>query len=272
MQTNDAGGDTERKYQIRVLPKALAVLESVVSDGPATLTDLTKSTGTDKAAVYRIINTLRASDYVAKDESTKRYRPGPKLIGLARAVIEGVDLVQKARPYLVELVNKFSETVNLGTMIDGEIQYLDVLDSPQSLRMTRQPGMHDQVHCTALGKAILSTFTEDSAEDLLRSLVLEPKTERTLTEIPALLEELAHTRRRGYAIDDQENDLGAVCVGAPITGLPYGGVAALSVSGPAARMTGPVVLRISEELTRAAGQIAAAMGVGVGPPLDGPGE
>lgn len=260
MRNTEDPSDDNRPQQILVLPKALSVLESLVLDGPSTLTDITKSSEVEKAAVYRILNTFEARGYVAKDEVTRQYRPGPNFVGLARAVLDGVDLIQTARPYLVELLSQFGETVNLGTVVDGEVQYLDVLDSRKNLRIARQPGMRDRVHSTALGKAILSTFSESTAEEFLRSIDLEPKTDQTLVEIDVLLEDLARAKKRGYAIDDQENDLGAVCVGAPIVGLPNGAMAAISVSGPAARMTGSVVLRIGEEAANVAKQISSAVG------------
>lgn len=259
MHTSDPASHTDnRRHQIRVLPKALGVLESIVFDGPSTLTNLTKSTGTDKAAVYRILNTFEASEYVVKDNATKKYGPGPKLISLAHSILESVDLVQATRPYLLELVEQFGETVNLGTLIGGQIHYLDVIDSQHNLRMSRRPGMRDHIHSTALGKAILSTLPNDTAEKMLRSVDLERVTPQTFVEIPALLEEIESVRRLGYAIDDQENDIGAVCIAAPIVGLPGGELAAVSVSGPAARMTGPAVMRIAEGLKRVVNRLSVA--------------
>lgn len=259
MHTPDPASRTDnRRHQIRVLPKALGVLESIVFDGPSTLTNLTRSTGADKAAVYRILNTFEASEYVVKDNTTKKYGPGPKLISLAHSILESVDLVQATRPYLLELVEQFGETVNLGTLIGGQIHYLDVIDSQHNLRMSRRPGMRDHIHSTALGKAILSTLPSDTAEKLLRSVDLERVTQRTLVEIPALLDEIESVRQLGYAIDDQENDIGAVCIAAPIVGLPRGELAAVSVSGPAARMTGPAVMRIAEGLKRVVKELSVA--------------
>ncbi len=256
----DRDGDNG-KYQIRVLPKALGVLESIVFDGPATLTNLTRRTGTDKAAVYRVLNTLEACGYVTKDAVTKQYRPGPTLIAVTNAVRQGLDLVQSARPYLDELLTKFGETANLGTLINREIHYLDVMDSKQSLRMSRQTGMQDQIHSTALGKAILSTYDAEVIAEILDSLELERKTERTILNVSDLLDDIVNCRQRGYAIDDQENDIGAVCVAAPIPGLPGREPAAISVSGPSARMTGPVVLDIGETLKRLTVRLAIDMGV-----------
>ncbi|MDQ3809098.1 MAG: IclR family transcriptional regulator, partial [Chloroflexota bacterium] len=205
-------------------------------------------------------STLESRGYVAKDADTHRYRPGARLIGLSTALVAGLDLVSVARPVLEELKSDFGETVNLGVLADGQVLYLDMLESHQGLRTTARPGTRDPLHCTALGKAMLACLPPDEARRTLVASARHPRTPRTLTSLSALQRELSAISARGYAIDDEENEQGARCVGVAVRDATCRPTAALSVSGPVGRLSEVTIARIGERLGQAAREVEARMG------------
>ena len=108
------------------------------------------------------------------------------------------------------------ETVNLGMLEGHEVLYLDVMESSHSFRMASQPGTRRPLHCTALGKAILAFLPADQREEILPALSYELFTPHTISNLARLRKDLARTAQQGYAVDNQETNLGAVCVAAPI--------------------------------------------------------
>lgn len=246
-----------------VLQKALDVLEHVVGEEPMTLGDASRVTGLGKAAVYRILNTFEARQYLIKEPTTRRYHTGPALLALAATVTGKLDLVEVARPAMAALRDASGETVNLGVAVGDHVEYLAMLESPHSLRMASRPGSVDALHCTALGKAILAWLPRIEAEALAPQSHLMATTPNTITDWEALSVELQRTRNRGWSIDEEENEVGARCIAAPILGADGRPLAALSVSGPASRMTPEKVLRVAAELTRLAGEISQTQAVPV---------
>jgi DNA-binding IclR family transcriptional regulator len=253
-------GDARSVYDVAVLQKALDVLEVLAERADLGLSELSTRTGVSKASTYRVLSTLEARGFVAKDPVTRKYSPGVKLISMSCAVVARVDLVTAARPYVVELQEAFDETVNVGILADGEVLYVDIMESAQGLRMAAAVGARHPVHSTALGKAILSALPTSEARELLTGYRRAALTPKTLVGLEALMDELAVTADRGYSIDDEENEVGARCVGIPIrdyTGRPVG---AVSISGPVARIPFELVATIGRRLETAAAGIEERLG------------
>jgi DNA-binding IclR family transcriptional regulator len=248
-------------YDVAVVVKALDILDALANGGPLGLTEIALLTGASKPSSFRILSTMESRGFVVKDGSTRKYLPGAKLIGIASALVSGVDLVRSARPSMVQLHERYGETVNLGVLDGSEVQYLEIIESPRGLRMSARIGDRDPIHSTALGRAILSTLDPDEAERLLASANRKRRTPRTITEMPDLVAELARSSARGYAFDNQENEVGARCVSAAILGADGQPVGALSVSGPSARLSLESLDMIGEDLLQATRQIQVRMGV-----------
>lgn len=240
--------DARRSDEIAVLTKAMAVLTVLASDSSATVARICQETGVTKPTAYRILKTLESGGFAVRDEARREYSIGPALHGLARSLRSSSDLLQIARPHMEALNAEFNETVNIGVLNQGRIVYLDTVESAQRLRSTVEIAIRDFVHSTSLGKAILSTMPEDSARRILDSVELPALTDHTITNRNELMAQLAQFRLQGFAVDDEENEVGSRCVGAPIkdtTGFP---VASISVSAPAHRMTGRTVTTVGRRL------------------------
>jgi IclR family KDG regulon transcriptional repressor len=248
------------RYQIGSLGRALDLLELVGEQPGLTLTELARTSELTKVTVFRILANLERRGYVRRDEATGRYRLGMKVIELGSRLVDELDLRLIARPILEELRNQSGETVNLAVPVDWRITYIDILQSSQGLRMAATVGATDDLHSTALGKAILAFEPPDAIREFFAGRRLLQKTERTITAEKRLREELAAVRARGYSVDDEENEIGARCAAAAVLGPDGSAVGAVSISGPATRMTlerldelGPLIRRSSENISERLG-------------------
>jgi IclR family acetate operon transcriptional repressor len=164
-----------------------------------------------------------------------------------------------ALPYLHDLLVRFQETVNLGVLEHNEIVYLEVLESPQAFKMSSHVGARDYPHATSLGKAVLAFLPEKEVERIIRATGMPKRTEKTICSFSRLKEELTLIRRRGYSIDDQENEEGARCVGAPLLDSRGNVMAAISLSGPAPHFSQAVIENIGAALTEITSLISQKM-------------
>lgn len=259
------GSDGRSVYDVAVLQKALDVLEVLSQRTDLGLSELSLETGVSKASTYRVLSTLEARGFVTKDPETRKYSPGVKLIALSCAVVAGVDLVAAARPYVVDLQATFDETVNVGILANGEVLYVDILESAQGLRMAAAVGDRNALHSTALGKAILSALPASEARELLTAYRRLAATPKTIVGLEALMDDLAACAARGYSVDDEENEVGARCVGVPVRNFSGRAVGAVSISGPVARIPFDLVATIGTRLQEAAVGIEERMGYLAGP-------
>jgi IclR family acetate operon transcriptional repressor len=251
--------DPNRAYDIAVLHRALDLLDALAAaDEPLGATELAREIGATKSATFRILVNLERRGYVRKEPVSARYRLGPSLVSLGYQASNGIDLLSLAHPHLESLSSQLQETANLGAIREGEIVYLDIVESPRSLRMAARIGARDLVHSTALGKAILA-FMPDEQRQLFLASPLTPRTGQTITDIERLGHELTSIRREGFARETGENEPDARCVGAPV--FDRNGIcAALSISGPASRMDDQSLNRASQAVLRAAAALSAELG------------
>lgn len=228
-----------RDYSIEVVHRALRVLETLArAQGPLSLSAVAQALDIPRNAAFRLLYTLEGTGYVQKDAASKRYSLGLRLFELGNAVFHSSDWRDLARPVLQGLWTRFNETVNLGVLDDTKVLYVERLESPHSLRTSSRIGSRADAHATAMGKAMLACQQPEQVEAFLARATLRPMTAHTITDAQALRQELALTRERGYAIDNEENIEGVCCVGAAVLGRAGQVLAALSVSAPAQRLGG----------------------------------
>lgn len=230
-----------------VLDKAFLLLETMAdADGPVQLKDLSESTELNKATVHRILQSLADLGYVAQQPDSAKYLLTPRLAFLGRKNYYD-KLIERLLPYMEHLSRKFNETVNLGILEGGFIYYLHFLETTQALRWTVKPGTRDPFYSTSLGRAMVSHLPEKLQQELVSRVAFKARTQHTVSTKAQLKTILEETRSRGWAIDDQENDIGVVCFGVPIIedGHP---VAALSMSLPESRLTPALREQIIEDL------------------------
>lgn len=253
MQTNELNqdGPAKARQTVGVLGKALDVLEEIIWSPPRSVGELAAITGVEKAAVYRITNTLVDRGFAVKDEETRKYRSGPRLAAAATWLDRTQDIAKLAGPYMRTLREEFEETVNLGVLVGQEIQYLDILESRHSLRMSVEAGTRHNAYSTALGKAILACRSAEGARLIMggRSS-LKKVTSHTISDWDAFAADLEQVRHRGYSIDFEENELGAVCVAAAVGAPSESATYAISISCPVARVGRGEIHKIGERLVQ----------------------
>jgi IclR family acetate operon transcriptional repressor len=238
---------------IQVLDRALGVLD-LLATAPEGLgiSELSARTGLPLPTAHRILKSLVHNGYVRRTPS-RQYALGPALVPLGQAAASLMH--HWARPHLVRLVDELGETANLAMLEGDSVVYLAQVPSRHSMRMFTEVGRRVSPHCTGVGKALLATLPADRAREILGRTGLEAHTERTFTDLDALMEDLALTRARGYAIDDGERERGVRCVAVALPDSPT--PTAISVSGPASRVTLDDIPRIHPVLAATAAAISA---------------
>ncbi|WP_067450208.1 IclR family transcriptional regulator [Actinomadura macra] len=241
---------------VRSLERAFELLEQMAdAGGEITLSELTEVSGLPMPTIYRLMRTLVNHGYV-RQEPSKRYALGPRLIRLG----EGASrlLGSWARPVLSRLVDDVGETANMAVLEGDEAVYVAQVPSKHSMRMFTEVGRRVQPHCTGVGKALLSQLSEHRVREILTRTGMESQTPNTFTDPDALVTELARIREQGYAVDDEEQEIGVRCVAVPLLGAPT--LTALSVSGPSARMTRETVADVVPIMRDAAERFAKELG------------
>jgi len=239
------------KNYIEVMGKIFAVLEYFVERGSKqksiAFVEVANAVPFARTTVHRILYSLEKLGYVQKDEIRSHYQLAAKFFELTGPVIHFRRLQSVSKSVMQNLLLRFGETINLGVLEEGQVAYIEVLQSPSALRIAAIPGERNPVHCTSLGKAMLAFLPEKEVEAILERHPMVKRTPKTITQKKHLLEHLASVRERTVAFDMEENLAGVVCVAAPIFDQSGRAIAGISVSGPATRME-PKLTQIQEEI------------------------
>lgn len=229
---------SEPKGSIRSVAQALRVFDYLEECGSeAGVTEVAEVLGVHKSTASRLLATLRAGGYVARNERTGGYSLGIRIMELANTKLEQFDLRTYARPFLEELAQKTNETVHLATMEGRSLVYIDKIDTTHTLAMRSKVGYRIPPHCTALGKAILSLLPKEERKHFLENTKLQRFTPNTITDPQMFEEHLVTIRTLGFATDDQEHEAGIRCVAAAIRDFKNSVVGAISISGPVTRIS-----------------------------------
>ena len=239
---------------VQSLERAFDLLERMAdAGGEVGLSELSASSGLPLPTIHRLMRTLVACGYV-RQQPNRRYALGPRLIRLGESASRL--LGTWARPYLAELVEATGETANMALLDGDEVVYVAQVPSKHSMRMFTEVGRRVLPHSTGVGKALLAQLSPQDTRALLGRTGMPAATERTITDPDAFLAELDRVRERGYAVDDSEQEVGVRCLAVSVPDSPT--AAAISVSGPAGRVTEaatdkfvPVLHDVARQLARA---------------------
>jgi DNA-binding IclR family transcriptional regulator len=246
---------------IKVVSKAFAVIELLDSATPLSLTNLATRASLPKPTAFRILDTLAGLGYVEQDPTTHAFMLGSKFLRFARNVGQSGDLISLAEPHMQRLGKLYGETVNLARLIDTQIVYIAVVESPHAFRISNNVGDQGSIHSTAIGKAIAAFLPKKELKDLLHKTVYTSFTRKTITDEAGLRKHLTLVAERGYAIDDEEGHDGVLCIGAPIFNKAHLPFAALSISMPKARAKEKILKAMVREVPKIAIQVSLDLGV-----------
>lgn len=233
---------------VQSLERALTLL-NVLSEYPdgIQITRLSEQVGLSKSTTHRLLSTLLHMNYVVKDEETEKYKLGFQLIYLSRNILNSIDVIQIAKPFLEKLSQDVNETIHLCMDDKGEVMYIDKIESNQTIRMFSRIGSRAPMYCTGVGKVLLSGMTEEAYQKTVSGMDFVARTPKTITSLEALAHEVATVKKQGYALDNIENEEGIRCIAAPIYDYQGKIIASFSISGPSNRIT---MERVQDELVR----------------------
>ena len=248
--------------QVQSLNRALRILNALAEDGlhGRTLTEVARHVGLATSTAHRLLTTLEENRFVRFDQSHGLWSIGVQSFVVGNAFVRSRDIVSLARPFMRQLMEECGETVNLAVQDRGEVVYLAQVECRKLMRAITRPGGHVAMHCSGVGKALLSELPVKEVEKIAEDHGLQRETPKTLDSLPRLLNDLAEIRGRGYAIDDEENAVGLRCVAAVIydeQGEAQGG---LSLSGPTARLTDDRLGYLGQRVAEAADRITVECG------------
>ncbi len=206
------------------------------AEGEMGLQHVTRETGITKSSAFRILCTLEELGYVVRSAQSGKYRLGRRLLEAAARAKGRRTIVQVAQPHMRELHTRFGETVNLGALQGNQVVYLETIEGSFAFRLSASVGAVAPFHASALGKAILAYQPAERLKELLPKTRLERFTPRTITTREKLVEALAKIRQQGFALDAEEIEPQATCIGAAIVDPDGRATHALSVAGPTHRV------------------------------------
>jgi DNA-binding IclR family transcriptional regulator len=248
-------------YRVQVLDRALAALDVLAgSSTECSLLELCTTLKLHKSTAHRLMMVLEQHRLVDKNPDTGRYRLGLKLFEFGSKAFGAVDLRRYAKPYIDRLQRELGETVFFCLLDDGQVLYIEKIESQQSVRTACTVGSRAPAYCTAVGKAMLAELPDPEVNEVIRRWGLKAITPNTITTASGLKSELRAIRSRGYAIDNEEKESGLRCVSAPVRSESGKLLAALSVSGPAFRVTKERVPEIGKAVMQAAGELSYELG------------
>ncbi|MEQ8322887.1 MAG: IclR family transcriptional regulator [Rhodospirillales bacterium] len=220
-----------------VVVKAFAVIEVILAARrPLSLPELAETLGRPKQTVHRTARQLEEHGFLYREPIRDRYAIGPKLLDISKDVFGWCIRYSPRNAALARLVDKVSETCNVGILDGDSVLYLDRVESNFPLRAELHPGSRVPVHCTGLGKLFLAYLPSRTRKRIIDRIDLKSYTKSTLTSAEALEEDCAKTRTRGYSINDEEYHDGIISVAVPVYSNNEHVIAGLAIHAPAARM------------------------------------
>lgn len=245
---------------VRAVERALDILLCFTADDPdLSLTQIAERVGIHKSTAHRLLATLESKRFVNRHPSNGMYHLGLRFVEMASLVLRDIDIQRWARPYLQHLAAECGETVDLSVLDGTHVVYLDVVESPQRVRIAAGVGQRLPVACTASGKAFLAYMPEGCVQAILQE-GLQKYTEQTLLTREELLEDLRQTRQRGFAMSEQEFEKDINAVAAPVLGASQSPVAAVAVVGPSYRLPRERMLEIGQLACQATQAMAREAG------------
>lgn len=249
------------RHSIQSVDRAVTLLEAIAeAGGETTLTELSRRTRLNISTCHHLLSTLVNRGYVAKVPVRRSYALGARILYLSNACLRQVDLPARANPFIEQINAATGETVHLAVLQGDTMVKVAKRESRHPVRVdTGALGRSDAAHATATGKAMLAWLPEDEMRRVLAHGMAR-YTPNTITDWPALIEELRHVRRNGYSMDREEFQPGVICIGAAIRDHNGAVVGAISASTPTMRASDEHLTLVREQVVGAVRALSAGLG------------
>lgn len=247
-------------YNVRAVERALQILGCFDDGNPERgISEIAQAVDLHKATAHRIVTTLVNYGYLERAADGQKYRLGLELTNLGYKVIRRMDLRREALPFMKQLVQQWGETCDLSIFDQGQVFYIEVLRGSYALTIAATVGQRLPAYCTASGKLFLAELPGPELDRFLRRS-LNAYTEKTIISPDDLRKQLEIIRNRGYAVDDEEMEVGVYAISAPICDRQGAVIAALSIPSPTSRMTQERIPEIADSLKEATRAISQRLG------------
>lgn len=245
-----------QKNPIQVSERIFNTIECLAQNGAMGLQELSTELHLNKSTVHRILNSLICMDYVRQDTETSRYSLSFKICGLSNQILSKNSMIDIARPFIKELSASSGETVHL-VQLDGiHATYIDKVEASQnSIRMISMVGKSIPLYCSGVGKAILADMPDSKIESIWKLSSIRQLTEHTVTRFVDFMNLIEETRKSGYALDNEENELGVRCIAVSLKGYNGKSTHAISISAPKDRMSDVRILELKKMILKTKHQI-----------------
>lgn len=247
-----------REHKLGATARSFAILEHVAkSRAPVDVLDIIASLKLPKATAYRLVDWFIGHGYLSREPGRRRLVVGPRLTDLAFGALSSSMRNDTPHVVLQRLVHSLNETCNIGTLLNGEVVYLDRVEADHwPLRLHYTSGSRVPLHCSAIGKLYLAMAPSARRKRLLQSLELRKFTENTIVDGARLDAELKQVRKEQVSFDREEFLMGVICMAVPVIGKNGELLAALAIQAPEARMDAQNARRHLPALRNAANELA----------------
>ena len=219
------------KVSVQSIDRIFDIIELLSNEQQGTsITEIGRRLELHKSTVHRLLSVLRERGYIEKDAETNFYRIGPRFVDVASLYLNKLEIKTEAEPFLQELSRGVNETVYIAILQDSEVVYINKVEQFDSLRKYSVIGQRKPIYCTSLGKSLMLDKSDEEIRALLANVQFEPFTKNTHRSVETLIADVARSRSSGWTRDDEEEEIGTQCVGAPVYDYRGRIIAAISVS------------------------------------------
>ena len=239
----------ETKNPVQSAERIFQVMEMLADHGEMGLMEISTALGLHKSTVHRLLMSLVYMGYAKQDEVSQKYMLSYKIVSMAGKMLDRMDILQVAKPYMERLSDISGETVHLVQREGNNILYIYKIEAKiGTIRMVSHVGMVHPMYCSGVGKALLAELPDPEIEDIWNSSEITSLTPYTVTSLSDLMDRIRGVREAGYAMDDEENEEGVRCIAVSIPDYHKEPVYALSISAPVSRMTDARIAELSTDV------------------------
>ncbi|QKS72728.1 IclR family transcriptional regulator [Paenalkalicoccus suaedae] len=249
------------KKLINSLHRAMTIVDLFTEKQPAwKLSEISRELELNKSTVHGLLKTLMHHGYIAQDPESEKYKLGLRFAEKGHLVMAGLDVRRVATPFLQEITDKYGDATHLAVLDGGEAVYIEKIEGRSAIGMYSRVGKRAPLYCTAVGKVLASGESERVIQELATHQTYTTHTEHTIKNIEEFITSIHHVAKQGYALDDEELELGLRCMAVPIYDRDKRILAAMSISGPIARITKADLPTIISDLKAQAQKISVQLG------------
>ena len=258
VEKNNKTKREKSEYAVQAVINAIDILELLGNcEHELSMSEIVSTLELTKSNVNKLLANLERYGYVEHNKYTGNFRLGVKTFQISQAYINKLNLIDISNQVLIGLKNKLNESTYIGVLRHGNVVYLNMIETDEPVRVMPRIGNVGPAYATAIGKAQLSTLTNKEITALYENKQFRKLTEKTVSNIDELLEDIAHIRECGYALDLEEYEYDVHCVAAPVLDFMGKVIAGISVSGPKVRMgmdriekeIAPILIEAAKELS-----------------------